>query len=334
MCGNARGRRRLGRDIRRWIGTSTPGHGQRPAASGWSPAASIGRRRSTNLGAPRSAGVVPWLQQPGTGRIDKKSLPERDVCSKFVSPALTPAGWDSQRQGHEAVYFNRGRVIVHGRLHSRGVAHRADYLLYHQPNLPNLPNLPIAIIEAKDNLHAVGAGMQQALGYADAMNAPFAFTSNGDGFVFHDRTGTGAGGQVETLLDLDEFPSSTELWRRYCARKTLDPVAQAKVEAPYFDDGAGRLPRYCQVNAINRAVAAVAHGQNRILLVMATGTGKTYTAFQIIWRLWKSRQKKRILFLADRNILVDQTRNNDFKLFGPAMTKRIGKLQTADRQVV
>ena len=245
--------------------------------------------------------------------MEKKSLSERDICSQYIHPAIQRAGWDMQKQVREEVSFTKGRIIVRGKLHSRGESRRADYILYHRPNQP------IAVIEAKDNTHSLGAGMQQALGYAEALDAPFVFSSNGDGFLFHDRTGTGA--QVETELTLDQFPTPDELWQRYCQWKGLDNKAQQKVEAPYYDDGSGRSPRYYQMNAINRTVEAVARGQNRILLVMATGTGKTYTAFQIIWRLWKSRQKKRILFLADRNILVDQTKNNDFKPFGPAMTK-------------
>ncbi len=245
--------------------------------------------------------------------MDKKSLSERDICTKFIAPALSVAGWDIQRQVREEVSFTKGRVVVRGKLHSRGKSLRADFILYHQPNVP------MAVIEAKDNTHGVGDGMQQALGYAETLDVPFVFSSNGDGFLFHDRTGLAP--LTETALTLDEFPSPAELWQRYCAWKGLDAEASQKAEAPYYDDGTGRAPRYYQVNAINRTVEAVARGQNRVLLVMATGTGKTYTAFQIIWRLWKSRQKKRILFLADRNILVDQTKNNDFKPFGAAMTK-------------
>ncbi len=245
--------------------------------------------------------------------MDKKALSERDICTQFITPAIVQAGWDLQKQVREEVSFTKGRIIVRGKLHSRGEARRADYVLYHQGNLP------LAIIEAKDNKHSLGAGMQQALGYADALDVPFVFSSNGDGFLLHDRTGTGA--QVETELALHQFPGPDELWRRYCQWKGLDDELAHRVEAPYYDDGSGRMPRYYQANAINRTVEAVARGQDRILLVMATGTGKTYTAFQIIWRLWKSKQKKRILFLADRNILVDQTRSNDFKPFGAAMTK-------------
>ena len=245
--------------------------------------------------------------------MDKKALSERDICTKFITPALERAGWDIQAQVREEVSFTAGRIIVRGRLHTRGKRRRADYLLsYHK-------HQPIAVIEAKDNKHGLGDGMQQALAYSDALDVPFVFSSNGDGFLFHDRTGLG--GHTETMLGLDDFPSPETLWERYCRYKGIGPAERPVVEEPYYDDGSGRSPRYYQRIAINRAVEAVARGQDRILLVMATGTGKTFTAFQIIWRLWKARQKKRILFLADRNILVDQTKNNDFKPFGQAMTK-------------
>lgn len=246
--------------------------------------------------------------------MNKKSLTERDICSKFITPAILQAGWDLQTQIREEVTFTQGRVMVRGKLHTRGEKKRADYILYLKKNIP------LAIIEAKDNKHSVGDGMQQALNYAEILAVPFVFSSNGDAFLFHDRTGNAA--QVETELTLAQFPSPAELWRRYCVWKDLaTPAAIKTVEMPYYDDGKGRSPRYYQANAINRAIEAIAKGQQRILLVMATGTGKTYTAFQIIWRLWKSGSKKRILFLADRNILVDQTKNNDFKPFGQAMTK-------------
>jgi len=245
--------------------------------------------------------------------MDKKKLTERDICTKYINPALQNAGWDMHSQVREEVSFTAGRIIVRGRLHTRGKRRRADYVLSYKKNMP------IAIIEAKDNNHGLGDGMQQALAYSDALDAPFVFSSNGDGFLFHDRTGLF--GQTETTLTLDEFPSPETLWELYCQHKGIHQTARQTVEQPYYDDGSGRTPRYYQTVAINRTVEAVARGQNRILLVMATGTGKTFTAFQIIWRLWKSKQKKRILFLADRNILVDQTKNNDFKPFGQAMTK-------------
>lgn len=245
--------------------------------------------------------------------MSKKHLSERDICTKFITPAIVKAGWDIQTQVREEVTFTAGRIIVRGKLHARGKKRRADYILYHQKNQP------IAVIEAKDNKHSMGSGMQQALSYAEALDIPFVFSSNGDGFKFYDRTGNAD--QTQTELSLDEFPSPGELWARYCQAKELDDSAQKTINYPYFDDGSGRTPRYYQANAINRTIEAIAKGQNRVLLVMATGTGKTYTAFQIIWRLWKSEKKKRILFLADRNILVDQTKSNDFKPFGPAMTK-------------
>lgn len=245
--------------------------------------------------------------------MDKKSFTERDVCTKLVTPAISQAGWDIDTQIREEVTFTKGRVIVRGKLHTRGQPRRADYILSYKPHLP------LAVVEAKDNRHRPGDGMQQALVYAEALDIPFVFSTNGDSFLFHDRTGKASKQEIE--LKMDEFPSPAELWRRYCTWKDLDSAAEQMVETPYYGYAGDRPPRYYQTIAINRTVEAVARGQERILLVMATGTGKTYTAFQIIWRLWKARRKKRILFLADRNILVDQTRNNDFKPFGPAMTK-------------
>ena len=246
--------------------------------------------------------------------MSKKSLSERDICTKFITPAILGAGWDLHTQIREELSFTKGRIIVRGKLHTRGQQKRADYVLYYKSNIP------IAVIEAKENNLSVGAGMQKALDYAETLDVPFVFSSNGDAFLMHDRTGQAD--KVEQELSLDAFPSPEELWARYCRWKGVDtPEAKNTVEMPYYDDGTGRAPRYYQVNAVNRTIEAVANGANRILLVMATGTGKTYTAFQIIWRLWKSGTKKRILFLADRNILVDQTKNNDFKPFGAAMTK-------------
>ncbi|WP_337175655.1 DEAD/DEAH box helicase family protein [Paludisphaera sp.] len=245
--------------------------------------------------------------------MDKSLLSERDVCTQFITPALVAAGWDAATQIREEVGFTKGRIIVRGKLVTRGRARRADFVLYFKPNIP------VAVVEAKDNNHSVGDGIQQALDYAEALEVPFAFSSNGDGFLFHDRTGTA--GVIEANLALDAFPSPEELWSRYCAWKGLTPEAQKVVLQDYYDDGSGKAPRYYQVNAINAATEAIARGQDRVLLVMATGTGKTYTAFQIIWRLWKGGRKKRILFLADRNVLVDQTMVNDFRPFGPAMAK-------------
>ena len=210
------------------------------------------------------------------------------------------------------MYLTKGRVVVRGKLVSRGERKFADYVLYRNSNLP------IAVIEAKDNNHSVGDGMQQALKYADMLKVPSVFSTNGDAFVEHDRSG---GIAAERNLSLDKFPSPDELWERYKKYKGIQDEAEEIVTQQFYSDPSGRSPRYYQVAAINAAVEAIAKGQKRALLVMATGTGKTYCAFQIIWRLWKAKVKKRILFLVDRNILADQTRNNDFKPFGAAMTK-------------
>jgi type I restriction enzyme R subunit len=255
--------------------------------------------------------------------VDKRSLSERDICSKFISPALRDAGWDDFSQIREEVAFTRGRIIVRGKLVTRGQAKRADYILYYRPNIP------LAVIEAKDNTHSVGAGMQQALEYAEALGVPFIFSSNGDGFVFHDRIGTS--GARETELALDAFPSPASLWARYRASKGISDEAEQIVLQDYFDDGSGKTPRYYQVSAVNAAIEAIAQGRDRVLLVMATGTGKTYTAFQIIWRLWKAGRKKRILYLADRNVLIDQTMVNDFRPFGPVMAKLSTNARTIER---
>ena len=255
--------------------------------------------------------------------MDKKRLSERDICTKFITPALRTAGWDEMVQIREEVSFTKGRIIVRGRLVSRGKSQRADYLLSVKPNIP------IALIEAKDNTHAIGDGMQQGLEYAETLGIPFVFSSNGDGFLFHDRTGASA--ERETTLGLDAFPPPGELWARYRAWKGLTPEAESLVLQDYFDDGGGKVPRYYQVSAINATMEAIAKGGDRILLVMATGSGKTYTAFQIIWRLWKAGRKKRILFLADRNVLIDQTMVNDFRPFGAAMTKLSTQAGTIDR---
>lgn len=248
----------------------------------------------------------------------KKELSERDICSKFITPALTAGGkWDLMNQIREEVYFTKGRVIVRGQVSIRGEPKRADYILSHKPGLR------LAIVEAKDNNHTVGAGIQQALEYAEALDVPYVFSSNGDAFLFHDRTGQSQ--PVEREIGLDEFPSAEELWKNYCTWKGLTPKQEKVIAQDYCTQGEEKAPRYYQETAINRTIEAIAKGDNRILLTMATGTGKTFVAFQIIWRLWKAGVKKRILFLADRNILVDQTRVNDFKPFGSKMTKIEGR---------
>lgn len=245
--------------------------------------------------------------------MSKKGYSERDICTKFITPALEKAGWDIAAQVREEFSLTKGRIIVRGKLHTRAQHKRADYVLFHKPNLP------IAVIEAKDNNHALGDGLQQALGYAELLQVPFVFSSNGDGFLFHNKIAKD--GVIERELRLDEFPSAETLWQWWAEHHGLSTQQQELVSQDYYSDGSNKTPRYYQLLAINKTVEAIAKGQQRILLVMATGTGKTYTAFQIIWRLWKSRTKKRILFLADRNILVDQTMTNDFKPFGSAMTK-------------
>jgi len=257
--------------------------------------------------------------------IDKTNLTETDIRTKFITPAIVGENgqkkWDMMTQVREEAFFTKGRVMVRGKTVKRGKAKKADYLLYYKPNLP------LAVVEAKDNKHSVGDGMQQALEYAEILDIPFAYSSNGDAFLEHDRTGKS--GVVEREIPLDQFPTPEELWQRYCAAKGLTPALEAVTTQDYYEDGSGKQPRYYQQIAINRTVDAIARGVDRILLVMATGTGKTYTAFQIIWRLWKSGTKKRILFLVDRNVLADQTKTNDFKPFGKAMTK-ITK-RTADK---
>ena len=254
-------------------------------------------------------------------RMDKQSLSERDICTKFITPALRKAGWNEMSQLREEVTFTAGRIVVRGKLVTRRKQKRADYILSIKPNFP------VAVIEAKDNNHGVGDGIQQALDYAETLHIPFAFSSNGDGFVFHDRTGNSNPREVN--LPLDAFPSPNNLWERYRTWKGLTPEAEQIVLQDYFEDSGGKSPRYYQVNAANAAVEAIAKGQGRILLVMATGTGKTFTAFQIIWRLWKAGRKKRILFLADRNVLIDQTMVNDFRPFAGAMTKLSRRIDTS-----
>jgi type I restriction enzyme, R subunit len=256
--------------------------------------------------------------------LNKKNLSEEDICTKFITPAIEKAGWDKLSGFLQQVSFRDdfavGRIIFKGNLTTRGKGKRADYILYYQSNA-------VAIIEAKENNQTIGAGMQQGLEYARILDIPCVFSSNGDGFLFHNRANihnpdaSGTEGVLEKELSMDEFPSPLALWEIYKKYKKIEtPEAELIALQPYFDDGTGRKPRYYQQIAINRSVEAIANGQNRILLVMATGTGKTYTAFQIAYRLWKAKAKKRILFLADRNSLIDQTRRNDFKHFGDKMT--------------
>lgn len=252
--------------------------------------------------------------------INKKDFTETDIINKFIRPAIKRSGWDDMTQIREEVKLRDGKVVVRGQMAVRQTVKSADIVLYHKPNLP------LAVIEAKANQHEIGKGMQQALDYARLLEVPFVFASNGDGFIFHDKTiASDANLPIEIEISLDEFPSPDELWQKYCQWKGYTQEQLPIITQDYHDDGSGKMPRYYQLQAINKTIEAISRGQNRILLVMATGTGKTYTAFQIIWRLWKAREKKRILFLADRNILVDQSRVNDFQPFGTAMTKIEGR---------
>lgn len=245
--------------------------------------------------------------------MNKKDLSESDIKAKFITPAILKSGWDEQTQLGREIFFTDGRIYVKGKLTARGKRKFADYILFYKPNVP------IAIIEAKDNKHSVKSGIQQALGYANTLDIPCVFSSNGDGFYFHDKTATD--GEIEKELTLDQFPSPETLWQKYKKYKGIETEEVEEIaKQDYFQDSSGRSPRYYQQIAVNRTIEAVAKGQDRIILVMATGTGKTYTAFQIIYRLWKSGAKKRILFLADRTALIDQTARGDFRHFKDALT--------------
>lgn len=244
--------------------------------------------------------------------INKAKLSETDIITKFILPAVKNAGWDDRTQIRQEFPVTDGKVVVRGQVAARQKARRADIALFYKDGMP------LAVIEAKSNQYFVGHGIQQSLDYAERLGVPFAFATNGNGFLFHDKTNPN---QVESEIALDDFPSCEQLWEKFCEWKGYRNDQLSLVTQSYHSDGEGKAPRYYQMQAINRSIEAVAKGQNRLLLVMATGTGKTYTAFQIIWRLWKAKQKKRILFLADRNALIDQTFINDFQPFGTAMTK-------------
>ncbi len=262
--------------------------------------------------------------------MGKSRFSEQDIRTKFITPALIAASWDPMTQLREELQLTAGRVMVRGKIARRRPGKRADYVLFYKPGIP------IAIVEAKDNTHPVGAGIEQAIDYARLLDVPFVYSSNGDAFLERDLTAAAGttpaagatpaaapahGGAVERELPLSAFPGPRELWTRWKGHATLTPEQEQLVLQDYHSDGSGKAPRYYQLTAINRTLAAVARGQRRLLLVMATGTGKTFTAFQIIYRLWKSRAAKRILFLADRDALINQTRNNDFRPFGDVMTR-------------
>lgn len=221
--------------------------------------------------------------------INKLELSEADIISKFILPAVISSGWDDMTQIREEVKLRDGKVIVRGQMAVRKTVKSADIVLYHKPNLP------LAVIEAKANKHSIGKGMQQALDYAGLLEVPFVFSSNGDGFIFHDKTNTTT---LETEISLADFPTPAELWDKYCQWKGYTQAQLPIIVQDYHDDGSGKSPRYYQLQAINKTIEAIARRQNRILLVMATGTGKTYTAFQIIWRLWKARRKKAYLIFS------------------------------------
>ncbi|MBA4367860.1 MAG: restriction endonuclease, partial [Desulfobacterium sp.] len=248
--------------------------------------------------------------------VKKKELSETDICDLFITPAIKDAGWDPIRQIRREVTLTPGPVIVRGNLSSRNKKKKkfADYVLSWEPGIP------VAVLEAKDNHHTVSHGMQQALGYAEILQVPSAFSSNGEAFASHNKV-PAEGEDIETQIPLDQFPPPQTLWQRYKTYRGIKDTSEELVVQPYHSDSSGKEPRYYQVEAINRVIEAIANGQKRLLLVMATGTGKTYTTFQIIWRLWKAKVVSRVLFLVDRNILADQTRVNDFKPFGSAMAK-------------
>lgn len=241
--------------------------------------------------------------------MGKSHLSEEDIKLRYITPAIQNAGWDNKQIRMEYA-FTAGRIILRGNITARGRKKSADYLLSYKNNFP------LAIVEAKDNTQPVGAGLQQAIDYAKALDVPYVYASNGDGFVEQNLIT----GEVKELK-LEEFPSPEALYQRYRIDKGIDEAEEKVMLEPYYYIPNYKTPRYYQRVAINRAVDAVAKGQNRVLVVSATGTGKTYMTFQMIYRLWKSGLKKKILFLADRNVLIDQTMTGDFKPFSGKMTK-------------
>ncbi|GAA0427489.1 DEAD/DEAH box helicase family protein [Virgibacillus salarius] len=242
--------------------------------------------------------------------MGKRNLSEEDIKARYITPAITDAGWDINKQVRLEYAFTAGRIILRGNVTARGKKKRADYVLFYKNNFP------LAVIEAKDNNHPVGAGLQQGIEYAKALDISYVYASNGDAFVEQNLIT----GEVRELR-LEEFPSPKELYQRYLIDKNINEAEEKVILEPYYYVPNYKTPRYYQRVAINRTVDAVAKGQERVLLVSATGTGKTFMTFQIIYRLWKSGLKKRILFLADRNVLVDQTISGDFKPFSGKMTK-------------
>lgn len=242
--------------------------------------------------------------------MGKRDLSEEDIKARYITPAITDAGWDIKKQVRLEYAFTAGRIILRGNVTARGKRKRADYVLFYKNNFP------LAVIEAKDNNHSVGAGLQQAIGYAEALDVHYVYASNGDCFVEQNLIT----GEVKEL-SLEEFPSPEALYQRYLNDKGITQTEEKALLEPYYYIPNYKTPRYYQRVAINRTVDAVAKGQDRVLLVSATGTGKTFMTFQIIYRLWKAGIKKKILFLADRNVLIDQTISGDFKPFSGKMTK-------------
>lgn len=242
--------------------------------------------------------------------MGKRDLSEEDIKARYITPAVTEVGWDLKKQIRFEYPFTAGRIILRGNITARGKQKRADYVFFYKNNFP------LAIIEAKDNKHSIGAGLQQAIEYAKALDIYYVYASNGDGFVEQNLLT----GEVSELA-LNEFPSPEALYRRYLKDMNITDVVEKAMLEPYYYVPGYKKPRYYQRIAINRTVDAVANGRDRVLLVCATGTGKTFMAFQIIYRLWKAGLKKKILYLADRNVLVDQTISGDFKPFGGKMTK-------------
>lgn len=242
--------------------------------------------------------------------LTKKDLTEEDIKLKYITPALQKADWDIKSQIRCEYYYTAGKINVRENIAQRSKGKKVDYLLSYKSNLP------IAIVEAKDNKVTVSHGIQQAMDYANDLDIPFAYSSNGDGFYEHNMI-TGE----EKEIGIDEFPTPKELWQRYLKEKNIDEGQEKLITEPYYFLDINKTPRYYQRVAINKTIEAISKGRKRLLLVMATGTGKTFTAFQIIHRLHKTKFCKKILYLADRNILIDQTMQNDFKPFQKVMTK-------------
>lgn len=254
--------------------------------------------------------------------MSKKQLSEEDIKSRYITPSIQKAGWDINNQIRLEYTFTAGRIILKGKITARGKKKRADYVLFYKSNFP------LAIVEAKDNNHSVGDGLQQGIEYANVLDIPYVYSSNGDSFIEQNLLT----GDVKEITN-DNFPSPDELYNRYLKDKKIHGKEEKALLQPYYYTRGYKKPRYYQQIAINRTVDAVAKGQNRVLLVCATGTGKTFMAFQIIYRLWQSGLKKKILFLADRNVLVDQTQSGDFKPFAGKMTKIENKVLDSSYEI-